>query len=192
LDEALALPTEETARLALRTQQVIAAESNVHPVVDPLAGSWYVESLTEELEKRTFAYLEQIDQRGGTIACIESGFIQTEISNAAYADQRRIDSGELQVVGVNCFRDQGTAPKMQTMKIPPELERASVERVRAYRAKRSESAAKAALQAVSDGVKSGQNLQALILSAARAGSTLGEIADALRTEFGLYREFSGY
>ncbi|MGZ3708755.1 MAG: methylmalonyl-CoA mutase family protein, partial [Bdellovibrionota bacterium] len=170
----------------------IASESNVAQVVDPLGGSWFVESLTTELEKRTFEYLGEIDRRGGTIACIESGYIQTEIANSAYDDQKKIDQGRIQVVGVNVHADQAGGKKIDLLRIPPELERAAVERVRAYRAKRSETTARAALKAVSDGAKSGANLMALILAAARAGATLGEIADAMRTEFGLFQEYSGF
>ncbi len=192
LDEALALPTESSAKLALRTQQVIAYESNVTQTVDPLAGSWFVESLTQDLEKRTFSYLEEIERRGGTIRCIENGYIQTEIANSSYSDQQKIDSGEIKVVGVNCFKDETAAAPTEILRIPPELERAAVERVRAYRAKRSEQTAQAALRAIRDGVKSGENLQGLIVQAAKAGGTLGEIADAMRAEFGLYREYAGF
>ncbi len=194
LDEALALPTESSARLALRTQQVIAFEGNVSQVVDPLGGSWLIESLTDELESRTFRYLEEIERRGGTIACIESGYIQTEISNAAYSDQRKIDSGEIKVVGVNCFRDmgkEGSVP-LETLKISPELEKSAVERLRAYRAKRSEAATQDALRALMDGAKGEANLQALILVAVKAGATLGEVSDQLRNVFGLYQEYAGF
>ena len=192
LDEALALPTESSARLALRTQQVIASESNVTQTVDPLAGSWFIESLTDELEKRTFEYLAEIDRRGGTIACIESGYIQTEIANAAYADQKRIDSGEIKVVGVNCFPDTAAAAPVEIHKIAPELESQAVERVRAYRAKRTEGAARDALRAIEDGAKGDANMQMLILAGVRAGATLGEVSDAMRRVFGLYQEFGGF
>ncbi|MDR3606607.1 MAG: methylmalonyl-CoA mutase family protein [Oligoflexia bacterium] len=194
LDEALSLPTESAARLALRTQQIIASESNATQTVDPLAGSWYVENLTAELEKRAFAYLEEIERQGGTIRCIESGYIQNEISSAAYADQQRIDDGRVKVVGVNCFADAaGTASvSAELLKIPPELERASVDRVRAYRAKRSDGATRDALRALADAAGSDVNLQGAILSAVKAGATLGEIADAMRAVFGLYQEYSGF
>ena len=192
LDEALALPTEESARLALRTQQVIAFESNVTQTVDPLAGSYFVESLTSELEKRTFAYLEEIERRGGTIRCIESGYVQTEIANSAYSDQRKIDDGKLQVVGVNCFKDDGVSSKPAILKVGPEQERAAIERVRAYRKKRNQAATQSALSALKDGAKGGGNLQALIVSAVKQGATLGETADALREVFGLYQEYSGF
>jgi methylmalonyl-CoA mutase N-terminal domain/subunit len=193
LDEALALPTESSARLALRTQQVIAYESNVTQSVDPLAGSFFVESLTDEIERRTFAYLEEIDRRGGTVAAIEAGYIQNEITNSAYADQKLIDEGRIKVVGVNCFKDD-TAPEspIELMRISAELEKGAVERVRAYRSKRTEAATQAALKAIQDGVKTDANLQGLIVEAARAGATLGEIADSMRTVFGLYQEYSGF
>ncbi len=194
LDEALALPTESSARLALRTQQVIAFESNVSQTVDPLGGSWFIESLTDELEKRTFQYLEEIDRRGGTIACIESGYIQNEISNAAYSDQKKIDSGEIKVVGVNCFKDADTSASapLEILKISPELEKSAVERLRSYRSKRSQAASQDAIRSLSEGAQGDANLQALILNAVKAGATLGEIADTLRDTFGLYREYAGF
>jgi len=192
LDEALALPSESAARIALRTQQVIAYESNVANVVDPLAGSYFVENLTQEIEARTWKYLEDIEARGGTVKCIEEGYIQNEILNSAYADQRLVDQGDIKVVGVNCFKDGGESSKVEIMRIPPELEQASVERIRAYRAKRTEVATQAALRVLEEGARGGANLQALILQAVKSGATLGETADALRRVFGLYREYSGF
>jgi methylmalonyl-CoA mutase N-terminal domain/subunit len=192
LDEALSLPTERAAKLALRTQQIIAFESNVTQTVDPLAGSYYIESLTAELEKRTFEYLAEIDRRGGTIQCIETGYIQNEIANSAYSDQRKIDEGAIKVVGVNCFKDEGEVATADILRIPPELEKGSVERVRAYRAKRAEGATRDSLKALQEGVKTDANLQALILSSVKAGATLGEISDAMRDVFGLYREYAGF
>jgi methylmalonyl-CoA mutase N-terminal domain/subunit len=197
LDEALALPSEFAAGIALRTQQLIASESNVTQTVDPLAGSWFVESLTDELEKRVGVYLTEIDRRGGAIACIESGYLQTEISNSAYQDQKAIDEGRFKVVGVNCFQDgaagaEATDGKVELLRISPELERSSVERIRAWRSKRSAKGAQAALKALTDGAKGSANLQALILDAVKAGATLGEVSDALRAVFGVYRGFSGF
>ena len=187
LDEALALPTESSARLALRTQQVIAFESNVTQTVDPLAGSWFVESLTDELEKQTFEYLEEIDRKGGTAKCIETGFIQNEIANSAYLDQKRIDQGELKVVGVNCFKEE-SALQVDLMKIPQDLEVSAIEKIRSYRSKRSEGATQDAMRNLESGAQGDENLQALILIAVKAGATLGEISDSLRGVFGLYRE----
>ncbi len=193
LDEALALPTESSALLALRTQQVIAYESNVTQTVDPLAGSYFVESLTNELEKRTFEALAEIDQRGGTVKCIETGYIQNEISNSAYLDQKKIESGEIQVIGMNCFKDeQGESSPIEVMKISSELERSAVERLRSFKSKRSEAAVQDALQALSDGASGDANLQALTLHAVKAGVTLGEISNALRQVFGLHQEYSGF
>lgn len=192
LDEALALPTEASARLALRTQQLIAYETNVTQTVDPLAGSYFVESLTQELEQRTFKYLEEIDRRGGTIQCIETGFIQNEISNSAYQDQRKIDAGEIKVVGVNCFKEDAQSAPVELMKISPELEKTAVEKIKSYRAKRSQSATEAGLRALKDGAQGGANIQGLILQAVKAGATLGEVADTMRGVFGLYREYSGF
>jgi methylmalonyl-CoA mutase N-terminal domain/subunit len=191
LDEALALPTESSARIALRTQQVIGYESNVTQTVDPLAGSYFVESLTEELEKRTWDYLSEIDRRGGTISCIETGYIQNEISNSAYVDQRKMDSGELKVGGVNCFKEDDRA-QIEIMRISKELEKSATDRIRAYRAKRSQAAADTSIRQLKDGIKGGANLQALILQSVKAQSTLGEIADAMRTEFGLFQEYVGF
>ncbi len=191
LDEALSLPTEGAAKLALRTQQIVATESGITKVVDPLGGSWFVEALTDELEKRTLAYLAEIDRRGGTVACIESGYIQSEISSSAYADQRRIDRGEIQVVGVNCFKEEDE-PTIEIHRVAPEVELGASERVRAWRAKRSEAAARDAVKAVAEGVKSGTNLMELILAAARAGATLGEISDGLRGVLGLYGDPGGF
>jgi methylmalonyl-CoA mutase N-terminal domain/subunit len=193
LDEALALPSEFAAGLALKTQQVIASESNVTQAVDPLGGSWLVESLTVELEKQAWKYIEEIDQRGGAVRCIESGYIQTEISNSAYQDQKAIDDGDLKVVGVNCFTEgEDHGAQVDLLKIGPELERSAVERIHSWRAKRSKAAAEAGLKAISDGVASGTNLQGLILSAVKAGATLGEVSDAMRSSFGVYRGFSGF
>lgn len=192
LDEALALPTESSARLALRTQQVIAYESNVTQVVDPLGGSWYIESLTQEIEKRTLEYLAEIDRRGGTIQCIETGYIQNEISTSAYLDQRRIDQGEIKVVGVNCFKDEEKGAPPEIMRISPELEKNAIERLRAYRSKRNEGATRDALQGLKSGIQSGKNIQQLILIAVKAGATLGEISDSMREVFGLFQEYSGF
>jgi methylmalonyl-CoA mutase N-terminal domain/subunit len=192
LDEALSLPTEAAAGLALKTQQVIAYESGVTSTVDPLAGSYYIESLTAEIEKRTFEYLDRIDQQGGTIACIEKGYIQNEITNSAYSDQRKIDEGQIKVVGVNCFKDQHEKPHVDIMRIPPELERGAVERIRAYRLKRGAAGYEASIQGLKDGIAAGANVQGLIVTAAKSGATLGEIADAMRGVFGLYRDYTGF
>ncbi len=192
-DEALALPTEESARIALRTQQIVGLESNVTQTVDPLAGSWFVEKLTSEIEERTWKYLEEIERRGGTVQCIESGYIQNEILDSAYSDQRAIDSGRIKVVGVNCFQEKtGEPSKLELLKISPEVESRAVERVKAYRLKRSTASYDAAIRALKDGAKGTENIQGLVIEAAKSGATLGETADALREVFGEFREYSGF
>jgi methylmalonyl-CoA mutase N-terminal domain/subunit len=192
MDEALALPTEASARLALRTQQVIAAETNVTQTVDPLAGSYFVESLTAQIEEGVWKYLDEIERKGGTVQCIETGYIQNEILNSAYFDQKRMDSGELEIVGVNSHKDSGNDKKMEIMRIPAELEERSVERIRAYRLKRPQANVQSALRALNDGAKGDANLMGLIYQCAKSECTLGEISDELRKVFGEYQEYSGF
>ncbi|MGK2849848.1 MAG: acyl-CoA mutase large subunit family protein [Candidatus Limnocylindrales bacterium] len=186
-DEALALPTEEAARLALRTQQILAYEAGVTETPDPLAGSYYVESLTNELEAAAWAYLEEIDSLGGTLAAIERGFQQREIQEAAYRVQRAVDSGDQVVVGVNRFRDDeiSTPP---TQKIDPDGERRQIERVRRVRAERSEAAWTAAMDELERIARDEGNLMPAILTAVRAYATVGEISDRLRAAWGEHRE----
>jgi len=186
-DEALALPTEASARIALRTQQVIAFESGAPQTVDPLAGSYYIESLTNEIEKRAVSYLEKIEAMGGMLKAIERGYVQQEIQNAAYEYQQAVDREEAIVVGVNRFQvEQDRAVPIQS--IDPTLEPKQVERVRALRAKRNADTWKAALQAVEDSARSGENLMPRILTAAEANATVGEISDAMRKVYGEYKE----
>ncbi len=193
MDEALSLPTEAAATVALRTQQVIAHESNVTQTVDPLGGSVFIESLTSEIEKKTWEYLEEIKTRGGTIACIESGYIQNEILNSAYEDQKKIEREELKVVGVNCFQtDKSPKEKIEILKVSQEIEKQAIQKIKAFRANRTEGKTKAALEALKQGAKGTANLQALILNAVEAQATLGEISDVLREVFGVHRDFSGF
>ena len=188
-DEALALPTEESARIALRTQQIIASESGVTNTVDPVAGSYAIELLTDEIERGAEALLARIERAGGTLAAIESGFIQREIQESAYRSQLAIDSGEAVVVGVNRFtehgHEHGTVP---LFRVDPEVERQQIERVRAVRAARSASACQAALAEVSRAAAGDSNLVPPIIAAVEAKATVGEIADALRAVFGEYEE----
>jgi methylmalonyl-CoA mutase N-terminal domain/subunit len=186
-DEALALPTEESARLALRTQQIIAAESGVTNTVDPVAGSYAIEALTNEIERGAVDLLARIAQRGGTLAAIETGFIQREIQDSAYRAQLGIDSGDSIVVGVNRFADsqRGGLPLFHG---DPEMERSQIERLRAMRAGRSASTWEAALEGVSRAAKDGSNLVPPIIAAVEAQATVGEVADALRVVFGVYQE----
>ena len=187
-DEALGLPTEEAARLALRTQQILAHESGVTETPDPLAGSYYVESLTSELEAAAWAYLDEIETMGGTLAAIEGGFQQRQIQEAAYRVQRAIESGEQVVVGVNRFRDDELhTPPIH--KIDPDAERHQIERVRRVRAERSAEGWAAAMDELSRVAVNGDgNLMPPILAAVRAYATVGEISDRLRVAWGEHRE----
>jgi methylmalonyl-CoA mutase, N-terminal domain len=186
-DEALALPTEEAARLALRTQQIIAYEAGVTETPDPLAGSYYVESLTNELEAAAWAYLDEIESMGGTLAAIERGFQQREIQEAAYRVQQAIESGDQVVVGVNRFRDDEVhTPPIQ--KIDPDGERRQVERVRRVRAERSAERWSTAMDELARIAAGDGNLMPAILEAVRAHATVGEISDRLRVAWGEHRE----
>ncbi|HET7494008.1 MAG TPA: methylmalonyl-CoA mutase family protein [Candidatus Limnocylindrales bacterium] len=186
-DEALALPTEEAARLALRTQQILAYEAGVTETPDPLAGSYYVESLSNALEAAAWAYLDEIESLGGTLAAIERGFQQREIQEAAYRVQRAVDAGDQVVVGVNRFTDDeiSTPP---TQRIDPDGERRQVEGVRRVRAERSAESWSAAMDELEGVARSDGNLMPHILAAVRAYATVGEISDRLRTAWGEHRE----
>jgi methylmalonyl-CoA mutase N-terminal domain/subunit len=186
-DEALALPTEQAARIALRTQQVIGYESGVGQTIDPLAGSYYVESLTNEIEKRAAEYLGKIEVMGGMLRAIERGFVQQEIQTAAYEYQQAVDREDAVVVGVNRFAvEEEKSIPIQT--IDPVLEARQIERVRALRARRDAGRWKAALQGVEDAARSGANVMPRILEAVEAYATVGEISDAMRRVFGEYQE----
>ena len=186
-DEALGLPTAEAALLALRTQQVIAHESGAADTVDPLAGSYFVESLTTEIERRAREYLGQIDALGGMLAAIEKGFVQREIQQAASEHQRGVEQGEQVIVGVNRFA-QAEEAAVPTLRIDPEVERSQVERLRALRARRDAARARAMVVRVEEAARSEANLLPAILEAVEAYATVGEISDALRRVFGEYRE----
>src|SRR5438874_272565 len=186
-DEALALPTEQAARTALRTQQVIAYESGAPQTVDPLAGSYFVETLTNEIETRAAAYLEKIDALGGMIRALERGYVQQEIQNAAYEYQQQVDRGEATVVGVNKFTVDEEKP-IPTFQADETLERKQVERVRGLRARRDQQPWEAALKSVEEAARSGANLMPRILQAVEACATVGEISDTLRRVFGEYKE----
>ncbi|MFL5756357.1 MAG: methylmalonyl-CoA mutase, partial [Chloroflexota bacterium] len=188
-DEALALPTAESARLALRTQQILAYESGVTETVDPLGGSWFVESLTNELEQAASSYLDEIDAMGGTLAAIEAGFQQRRIQESAYRVQREVEAGERVVVGVNRFRDEtarDARPAIQ--RIDPEGERRQVESVRRVRAERDPAAWQASLDGLEAAARGANNLLPPIIEAVNAYATVGEISDRLRTAWGVHRE----
>jgi methylmalonyl-CoA mutase N-terminal domain/subunit len=186
-DEALALPTEASARIALRTQQVIAFESGAPQTVDPLAGSYYIESLTSEIEKRAVDYLEKIEAMGGMLKAIERGYVQQEIQNAAYEYQQAVDREQAIVVGVNRFQME-LENAVPIQRIDPSLEAKQVERLRALRAKRNGETWEAALRGVEDTARSGDNLIPRILAAVEANATVGEISDAMRKVYGEYKE----
>jgi methylmalonyl-CoA mutase N-terminal domain/subunit len=191
-DEALALPTEQAARTALRTQQVLAHESGVADTVDPLAGSYYVETLTDEIEARVEEYMTAIERfdlggRYGMLRAIEQGYVQREIQNAAYAYQRAVDERRAIVVGVNDFAiEEMQAVPIQ--RIDEALERRQVERLRALRERRDAAVQQTALRGVEDAARGGENLMPRIMTAVEAYATVGEIADVLREVFGEYRE----
>jgi methylmalonyl-CoA mutase N-terminal domain/subunit len=187
-DEALALPTAEAARLALRTQQILAHESGVTETPDPLAGSWFVESLTDELEAAATTYLDEIEAQGGTLAAIENGFQQRQIQESAFRVQREIERGDRVVVGVNRFRDDapGTGPSLQ--RIDPAGEQRQVEGVRRVRRERDAATWEAALRRLGDEAAGDGNLMPAIIEAVGAYATVGEISDRLRAAWGVHRE----
>jgi methylmalonyl-CoA mutase N-terminal domain/subunit len=186
LDEALALPTEDAALIALRTQQIIAHETGVTNTIDPVAGSYAIENLTNEIEAGASAYIEKIDAQGGVLRSIESGYIQGEIQKAAYDYQRAVETKEQIVVGVNDFiAEERSIP---TLKIDPEVESAQVARVQSLRAKRDNGKTAAALAELQRRASSTENLVPAILNAVEAYATVGEISDTLRAIFGEYQE----
>jgi methylmalonyl-CoA mutase N-terminal domain/subunit len=186
-DEALALPTAEAARLALRTQQILAHESGVTETPDPMAGSYYVETLTNELERAAWAELDEIEALGGTIAAIDHGYQQHRIQESAYLVQRRIESGDQIVVGVNKFEDEaGVSPPLQ--RIDPDGERRQIESLRRVRAGRDPAAWAAALARLEAAAAGDDNVMPALIDAVRAHATVGEISDRLRSAWGEHRE----
>ncbi|HEY1332936.1 MAG TPA: methylmalonyl-CoA mutase family protein [Myxococcaceae bacterium] len=189
-DEALALPTEASAKLALRTQQVLAYESGVADVVDPLAGSYFVESLTEQTEAAAWRYIEQIDALGGALAAIEQGFIQGEIQESAYRFQQEVERGERVIVGVNRFAEAGEAATADILRVDPAVRDRQAERIAAVKGRRDEAQAQAALVALEAAARGTENTMPRILACVEALCTLGEISDTLRAVFGEAGELS--
>ncbi len=185
-DEALALPTEESARIALRTQQIIAYETGVADTVDPLGGSFYVEALTDKIEEEAVKYIEKIDEMGGAVAAVEQGFMQREIHRAALETQRRIESGEEVVVGVNRFRME-EEPEPQLLRVDPSLAKRQIERLKDLRSRRDAGKVEESLAALKRAAEGTDNLMPYILDAVRAYATVGEICHALREVFGEYQ-----
>jgi methylmalonyl-CoA mutase N-terminal domain/subunit len=184
-DEALALPTERSARIALRTQQVIAAEGGAVDTTDPLGGSWFIESLTDELEERAWELIEQVDELGGAVEAIERGFIQDEIEQSAFLWQQEVERGERVIVGVNRF-EEAEEEHVELQSIDPQAERRQLERTARVRAERSPEEAERALAAVRETARSAGNLLFPMRDALRARCTIGEICEALRQEWGMY------
>jgi len=187
LDETLALPSEQAAMVALRTQQILAEESGVANVVDPLGGSWAIEALTDHVEREARAYIDRVDEIGGMIRAIEVGYPQKEIAEAAWVYQRQIDQGEKTVVGVNRYQVPEERPP-ELLRVPLEVEARQADRVRRVKRERNATAARETLARVRDAARSGENLMPPLVAAVKARCTLGEISDLYREIFGQYRD----
>ena len=190
-DEALALPTEEAVRIALRTQQIIAHETGVTSTIDPLGGAYFVEALTDRMEQRAYQYFAKIDELGGMVQAVKDAYPQREIADAAFELQREIDSGRRLIVGVNAFTE-GDDAQTPILHIDPALERKQVERLRAVKAARDAAAVEAALAEVKAGAERGRNLMPSLIDAARASCSEGEIVQALQQVWGDYRELPAF
>ena len=184
-DEALALPSEHAAHIALRTQQIIAAEAGTTETADPLGGSYYIESLTDELEARAWELIERVDDLGGAVAAVESGFVQEEIERAAFEFQQQVETGERVIVGVNAFPED-EAERIELLRIDPDAERRQLERTARVRAERNADEAVATIAAVRETARGNANLLPPMREALRARCTVGEICEALREEWGMY------
>ncbi len=188
LDETYALPTEEAVKIALRTQQVIAEESNIPQVADPLGGSHFVETLTDQVEEAAWKYIQQIDHLGGIVAAVSQGYPQREIARAAYEFQQQVERGERIIVGVNKYQEEEVEDPVPTLKIDVEVERAQIERVRRLREERNAQRAREALDGVRQAAAGQDNLVARIVTAVKADVTLGEVSDVFREVYGVYRD----
>jgi methylmalonyl-CoA mutase, N-terminal domain len=186
-DEALALPTEEAVRVALRTQQIIAHETGVTSTIDPLGGAYFIESLTDRMEEAAYGYFDKVDQLGGMVEAIKQNYPQREIADASFQLQEEIERGERIVVGVNRYQQEGDRD-MEILRIPPELERKQVGRVQAVRARRDSEAVDSALGELREAATADRNLMDPLLDAARAHATEGEIVESLQRVFGTYTE----
>jgi methylmalonyl-CoA mutase N-terminal domain/subunit len=184
-DEALALPTESSAKLALRTQQILAAEGGATDTADPLGGSYFIESLTDELEARALELIERVDELGGSVEAIERGFIQAEIEQSAFEWQQQVESGERPIVGVNRFQEDA-GERVELYRLDPEAERRQLERTVRVRTERNADEAARALEAVREAARGETNLLPLMREALRAYCTVGEICETLRMEWGMY------
>jgi methylmalonyl-CoA mutase N-terminal domain/subunit len=187
-DEALALPTEDAARLALRTQQIIAFESGVTDTVDPLGGSYAIEAATDALEREAVEIMDRLEARGGALRAIERGEIQREIHESAYRFQKEVEQGDRVIVGVNRFEEDGEAPSGDILRIDPDLEQAQIQRLRSLRARRDAGRWARTLDTLEGAARSGDNLVPVIIDAVMASATVGEISGRLREVFGEHQE----
>jgi methylmalonyl-CoA mutase N-terminal domain/subunit len=184
-DEALALPTERAARIALRTQQLLAHEAGGTDTADPLGGAYFIEALTNELEAEARELIERVDELGGAVAAVEQGFVQREIEDAAFRYSEQVESGERVIVGVNRYEEEEPEP-IELLRIDPEAERRQLERTARVRADRDAAAAEAALAQVREAARGTDNLLPPLREALRARCTIGELCNVLRDEFGMY------
>jgi len=191
MDEAYALPTEKAVWIALRTQQVLANESGITNTVDPLGGSYYIESLTDEMEEGANHYFKDIERGGGVLKCIRDGFFQREIADSAARYQKEIENGERDVIGVNLF-ETGKKPRIEVLKIDPEVDKRQIAKLNDVKAKRDRSLLEKALEALREGEESGENAMPHLVECSKAHATLGEMCDILRSIYGEYREPSIY
>jgi methylmalonyl-CoA mutase N-terminal domain/subunit len=187
MDETLALPTEQAVMVALRTQQVIAEETGVTNTIDPFGGSYAIEALTDRMEREANEYIRRIDEMGGMVKAIETGYPQREIAEAAFHFQRQLEQGIKTVVGVNKYSIPEEIP-IATLKIDPEIEERQIQRVRKVKRERNSVAVKEALERVSEACRSGENLMEPICEAVRRDATVGEVSDIFRAEFGVYTD----
>jgi methylmalonyl-CoA mutase N-terminal domain/subunit len=187
MDETLSLPTEDAVRVALRTQQIIAEESGVGNVVDPLGGSYYIERLTNEIEAEAMEYIKQIDALGGMLHAVELGFPQKEIAEAAYQFQLQVDAQEQTIVGVNKYQEGGEQ-EIPTLKIDHAVEHQQVERIRAFKAGRDKTKHAHSLQEVERACVENRNVVPVLIDAVQNGVTLGEVSDVYRKVFGIYSD----
>ncbi|MFQ5986035.1 MAG: methylmalonyl-CoA mutase [Thermoplasmata archaeon] len=186
MDEALGLPTEGAARLALRTQQILAHESGVASTIDPVAGSYYIEALTDEIEEQATKYLERVEQLGGMESALERGFVQKEIAGEAFRFQQEVETKDRRIVGVNAYAEEGSSP-VEITRIDPALESGRRQGIRRFRERRDERAAERALIGLQEAAEEGANLMPAVLEAMRRRATLGEVSDALRAVYGAFR-----
>jgi methylmalonyl-CoA mutase N-terminal domain/subunit len=184
-DEALALPTENSARIALRTQQILASEAGTTDTADPLGGSYYIEALTSELEARAWELIERVDELGGAVEAVEAGFVQAEIEQSAFDWQQQVERGERVIVGVNRYQED-EPEQVELQRIDPDAERRQLERTARVRAERNADDASRALEAVREGARGDSNLLPVMREALRVRCTVGEICETLRGEWGTY------